>query len=316
MNGRISHLASRHACSGLTLVELMVAMTVGLILMAGVIQIFSSNKQTYRVQEATSRLQENGRFAAGMLMHDIRMAGFWGCSRTLSSLVNNVNTGGSYNSVDLTQGGINGTDGAAGAPDTLVLQGAFGSGIWVKSHSQPAASLDIPAGNGLKKGQIVLISDCTNGDIAQISNPTNPSTAGNLVVNTGASVSPGNATKVAHKYDTGAQIYSLRKLTYHIANGASGQPGLFLNDDGIDQEMVEGVENMQVLYGEDTNVDGTANRYVPAGTAGLNMENVVSVRVVLTMRTLEDNVSLATANGDRRIRQDFFITVALRNRAL
>lgn len=315
MSARTSHSASRHAWSGLTLVELMVAMTVGLILMAGVIQIFSSNKQTYRVQEATSRLQENGRFAAGMLMHDIRMAGFWGCSRTLSSLVNNVNTGGGYNSVDLTQGGISGTDGAAGAPDTLVLQGAFGSGIWVKSHSQPAASLDIPAGNGLKVGQIVLISDCTNGDIAQISNPSDPSTAGNIVVNTGTG-SPGNATKVAHKYDTGSQIYSVHKLTYHIANGASGQPSLFLNDDGIDQEMVDGVENMQVLYGEDTNADGTANRYVSAGTAGLDMENVVSVRVVLTLRTLEDNVSLATANGDRRIRQDFFITVTLRNRTL
>jgi len=315
MSERISHSTSRQDCSGLTLVELMVAMTVGLILMAGVIQIFSSNKQTYRVQEATSRLQENGRFAADMLMRDIRMAGFWGCSRTLSSLVNNVNTGGGYTSVDLTQGGINGTDGAAGTPDTLVLQGAYGSGVWVKSHAQPAASLDIPAGNGLKKGQIVLISDCTNGDIAQISNPNNPGTAGNMVVNTGAG-SPGNATKVAHQYNTGAQIYSVHKLTYHIANGASGQPSLFLNDDGIDQEMVEGVENMQVLYGEDTNADGTANRYVPAGIAGLDMENVVSVRVVLTLRTLEDNVSLATANGDRRIRQDFFITVTLRNRTL
>ena len=71
---------------------------------------------------------------------------------------------------------------------------------------------------------------------------------------------------------------------------------------------------MQVLYGEDTDADGTANRYVPAGTAGLIMENVVSVQLALTLLTVDDNVSVASAGGDRRIRQSFNTTVTLRNR--
>jgi len=315
MSAAVRDPARRQGQAGLTLVEMMVAMAVGLILMAGVIQIFASNKQTYRIQDATSRLQENGRFAVDMLRRDIRMAGFWGCSRTLVSLSVNVDTSGAgYSDVDPTQGGINGTDGAAGAPDTIILQGAFGGGVTVNSHALPAASLNVPAGNGLEKGQIVLISDCTNGDISQITDPANPSTAGNVVVNTGNAVAPGNVQKPMHQYGDNAQIYSVHKLTYHIANGASGQPSLFLNEDGTDQEVVEGVEDMQILYGEDTDADGTANRYVPAGTAGLIMDNVVSVRVALTLRTLEDNVALNAANGDRRIRNTFTTTVVLRNR--
>ena len=132
------------------------------------------------------------------------------------------------------------------------------------------------------------------------------------MVNTGVGV-PGNATKPP-QYPPGSSIYHVRKVTYSIQNGASGQPSLFLNEDGTDQEVVEGVEDMQILYGEDTDADGTANRYVPAGTAGLNMDNVVSVRVALTLRTLEDNVALNAGNGDRRIRNTFTTTVVLRNR--
>jgi len=48
---------------GLTLVELMIAMVIGLILIAGVIQIFLSSQQAYRTQESMSRIQESGRFA-------------------------------------------------------------------------------------------------------------------------------------------------------------------------------------------------------------------------------------------------------------
>ncbi len=294
--------------TGLTLVELMVAMTVGLILMAGVIQIFASNKQTYRIQDATSRLQENGRFAVDMLRRDIRMAGFWGCNSNITNVSSNLNNPGNY--VDITLGGISGTDGAAGAPDTITLQGAYNSGLNVNSHSQAAASFATPAGNDLQRFEIILVSDCTKADISQISNATPAS--GSVVVNTGVGA-PGNASKPP-QYPPGSSIYHVRKVTYSIQSGASGQPSLFRSEDGVDQEVVEGVEDMQILYGEDTDADGTANRYVPAGTAGLILENVVSVRLALTLRTLEDNVALTTANGDRRIRNTFSTTIVLRNR--
>ncbi len=61
---------------GLTLIEIMVALLIGAFLLAGVIKIFIVNKQTYRVQENLSRMQENGRFAMDYLSRYIRLAGY------------------------------------------------------------------------------------------------------------------------------------------------------------------------------------------------------------------------------------------------
>jgi len=69
---------SRGLQSGLTLIELMIAMLVGLFLSAGIIQIFIANNQTYRITDNISRLQENGRFALDNLGKTIRSTGFKG----------------------------------------------------------------------------------------------------------------------------------------------------------------------------------------------------------------------------------------------
>ncbi|MDO9240573.1 MAG: prepilin-type N-terminal cleavage/methylation domain-containing protein, partial [Methylicorpusculum sp.] len=70
---------SRPKQSGMTLVEIMISLLIGAILLGGVLQIFISTKQTYRMQEGLSRLQENARFAMEFLTFDIRMAGYQGC---------------------------------------------------------------------------------------------------------------------------------------------------------------------------------------------------------------------------------------------
>lgn len=75
--------------TGLSLVELMIAISLSLILTLGVIQIFSSSKQTSRVQNALARVQENARFALDLLSHDIRMAGQLGCNSNAHITNNN-----------------------------------------------------------------------------------------------------------------------------------------------------------------------------------------------------------------------------------
>lgn len=62
--------------AGFTLVEIMVAITIGLVLLGGVVQIFVSNSQAYRVQDDLARVQENGRFAIDMIARNLRKAGF------------------------------------------------------------------------------------------------------------------------------------------------------------------------------------------------------------------------------------------------
>lgn len=87
------------------------------------------------------------------------------------------------------------------------------------------------------------------------------------------------------------------------------------------EPLVEGMEDMQILYGEDTTPnddDYTANRYLPADAVS-DMANVVSVRITLMVRTLDDHLALqdsTTPSGgtDRRLRQTFTKTISLRNR--
>ncbi len=74
--------------TGLTLIEIMIALLIGAFLLGGVMQIFINSRQTYRMQENLSRLQENGRFAMEFLAKDIRMAGYWGCLRSITGAGN------------------------------------------------------------------------------------------------------------------------------------------------------------------------------------------------------------------------------------
>ncbi|MCP5439682.1 MAG: prepilin-type N-terminal cleavage/methylation domain-containing protein [Chromatiaceae bacterium] len=65
--------------AGLTLVELMVATTLSLVLLAGVLLVFTANKTTYQMQNGLGTLQENGRYAMRQIAADLQLAGFGGC---------------------------------------------------------------------------------------------------------------------------------------------------------------------------------------------------------------------------------------------
>lgn len=67
------HVSSRE--HGLTLVELMIALLLGSLLVAGAAQIFASNSQAFRLQQVVSSVQESGRLATEMLQADLRRAG-------------------------------------------------------------------------------------------------------------------------------------------------------------------------------------------------------------------------------------------------
>lgn len=333
---------------GISLVEIMIALVLGLVLTSSILQVFSTSKQTYRMQGALSRLQANGRFAMDFITRDIRKADYTGCLRVgINDVTNNLNPAGTGYNADVHgfSEGIGGTNGATNANpalngrDTLILRGAIASGLTVQAPYGPQASANvkIPPGNGLQQGDIVLLSDCEQGDIFQISN-ANPSGGGVAVHNTGAVTDPGNynatnpgcpganAHCLSKVYQDDAQIYVMRSSGYSIATGASGEPALFRTDNGgTTVELAEGVQNMQLLFGEDTGTDGNPDYYVPADQV-TDMDNVVSIRVSLLLRTDQDFIAFQplafTYNGgtttptDRRIRRVFTATVAVRNRLL
>ncbi|MDH3305863.1 MAG: PilW family protein [Gammaproteobacteria bacterium] len=317
--------------SGLTLVEVMIAMLLGVFLMGGVLQVFASSRQTYRVHEATSRMQENGRMALEVLSRDIRMADFWGCASDPSNFVNNLDpAGGGY--VDFLSGGVGGTEGAAGAPDSLILRGGIDSGITVDPPYGPQASANIkvPPNNGLEQDDIVFVADCSAGDIFQITN-ADPNTSGVVVHNTGTGdpgnfnvSNPGcpgaNAHCLSKVYGGDASMMLTQETSYSIGMGSEGQPALFRN--GL--EFLDGIENLQILYGEDTDESGIANYYVPADQVA-DMARVISIRFAVVTRSYDDNLTggitqnynlfgTTIAAPDNRLRQVYTSTVAVRNR--
>lgn len=62
--------------AGFSLVELMVAMVLGLLITAAAISLFSTNQRTFQLQQAQSQLQEQGQLAMRFITDDVRMAGF------------------------------------------------------------------------------------------------------------------------------------------------------------------------------------------------------------------------------------------------
>ena len=323
---------SRRSQTGISLVEVMIAMLIGLILLSGVIQVFTSARLSNRVQEATARMQETGRMALEVISRDVRMADFWGCASDVDNVVNHLDTGGS-GFIDFGAGGIAGTEGASGAPDTLVLRGGanVGLGLQPPYGPQTSAGLNIPTGNGLEQEDIVFIADCESADVFQITN-TDTDTSGVIGHTTVGSVDPGNVNSsdpscpganahcLSKIYAADASVFLATQVTYFIGTGSEGEPALFR--DG--EEYLDGVEDLQILYGEDTNATGTANYFVPADQIA-DMGQVVSIRFAVVTRSYDDNLTgglnqnytVLGANRtapDERLRQVYTTTVNVRNR--
>ncbi len=325
MNGRIPLIRQFHRQRGMTIVEVMVAVTISLILLSGVVQIFVSNKQTYLVNDAMLRLQENTRFALHFLSQNLRMAGYYGCGSSATSFVNTLNTPtGAFGfgiPLEATDGaGLNGSD-------EITVRSSAGSGVRITAQmpntsaalfTQPAAAAPFPFADN----DIVLVSDCTASAVFQINNYTTAN--GSMVHNAGNAITPGNSTTDLGKaFGTDAEIMKVTTKRYYVAAGASGEPALWFQEaGGAPVELVEGIENMQILYGE---LVGNSTRYVASGAVG-SMNNVISIRIALLLRTKEQVMStMNTATydllgtvynpvDDRRMRRVHETTLTLRNR--
>ncbi len=81
------NLRSRPAQSGVSLIELMIALLIGSLIALGLVQIFGASSATSKMTEGLSRVQENGRFASQFLQRQLRMVGFMGCGSDTGRMV-------------------------------------------------------------------------------------------------------------------------------------------------------------------------------------------------------------------------------------
>ncbi len=331
--------------TGISMVEILVALVISLFLLGGVVQVYLGNKTAYRFTEAVARIQENGRFAIEQVTQDLRMTGFFGCAmfdpEDPSNIVNNLNPNGTGYDAALHDfvlaGVINGTEGGGlNNSDGVTMRGSKAGQLNIVPPFNVSTSADIfvTANNIINPDDIVMVSNCRGADIFQVTNATMSGTSNKMAVihNTGTG-SPGNYNPdncqggIAHclsqSYGADAALFRLQSVSYSIAPGASGEPALWRSENGVNLELVEGVEEMQLLYGLDTDDDDFANQFVTIDNVA-NTFDIVSVRVMLLLRSADDFVAednmTYSFNGnlvnaaDRRLRQEFTTTIALRNR--
>jgi type IV pilus assembly protein PilW len=308
--------SGRRACDqrGLSLVEIMVAMTLGLILLAGVIQLFVSNKRAHAVQTAVNGMQENGRYAMKLLSDSIRAADNWGgveaADVTAAAAVTGIGSCDG-NWILNAQEGIRGYEGASASPlpagcinaadyvansDALVVRHAGG-------QYQPTA--DVYTGNA---NDVWLRSAV--GRRAQVFSAIS---IGNL---------PSDLFDTANMDEVGIYNYPYQVSAYFLrpCSGKLGAACAATDDGGNpiptltrlalvngrlqEQAMVNGVEQMQIEYGVDADQDDNADFYADAGVvdAANQWNRVASVRLTLIVRsdergTLRDTASYNLPNG-------------------
>jgi type IV pilus assembly protein PilW len=235
---------------GLSLVELMISMTIGLFLIAAIASLFVGSKQAYRTGDNLSRLQENGRFAIDLLGRNIRVAGYTQISFAPTAF------------------------GSAVTPTTFSGQALYNSGVaGIKTGSDSiTVSYDSPTDK-----------DCLGAT---------PPTVGTVLRATNA-----------------FWINSSNQLMC-TSNGATGV-------------VLDGVEDMQILYGVPV---GLNTKYIAAPTAA-EMTAATTVRLCVLLRTTSNNLatqaqtytdcngtSVPAPTGDRYIHRAFSATVNVRDR--
>ena len=330
---------------GLSLVEVLVSLVISLFLLGGVVQVYIANKTTYRFTDSISRIQENGRFAMESVVQDLRLAGFWGCATfdpdDTENITNNLDPASpAYDPLLHDFGGqsaIQGTenDGLNGS-DSLTLRGAKPNQVNVHPPYNVTTSdnINVTATNSIEAGDIVMVSNCQGVDIFQVTGITSPVADQNGIVHVTGSGAPGNHNPgacaggpavhcLSQTYGSDAALFAMQTVTYTIAAGASGEPALWREENGANIELIEGVEEMQLLYGIDDDGDGYANQYVDS-VAVADMNDVIAVRLMLLLRSENDFITedaqTYTLNGntvtpnDRRMRLVFATTIGLRNR--
>ncbi|KTD49135.1 type IV fimbrial biogenesis PilW-like protein [Legionella quinlivanii] len=327
---------------GFSIIEFMIAISLGTLLVASISIVYLSNKTTFVIQDALARLQENGRYADYMLSYDLRMAGYQGCANQrqvkVTNLIKNLSTMLDYDKP------LRGYDGAGstfspGLPanlqgksvpgsDVIEIRKASSLGVQLRDDmNRPNNPILVYDRMGITAGTPLMITDCSVGDLFIAGSNSNAT-----AITHSSNQNTSNDLSVA--YLRTAQIAIFDYYSYYIKDtgrvNAQNQAILALvrqDRNGNEDEIAEGIEQMRISYGVDTNGDNTVDTYQTAAQvqSGDNWNNVISVQINLLLATVENVADKAMSYsyngsnltpGDRKLRREWTIFVTLRNRGL
>ena len=253
---------------GFSLVELMVAITLAMIVTAGVISVFVGSRSAFEATSGTAALTDGGRFALNFISNSIRGAGYMSCT-TAPNVQGTLSPGSplAFGFNEALQGfeavgtGPGAVYAAAPAPvagdgnpgdwlggldatltglpvqnnDVLVVRSTLPNAqtVYVSAIVDGAASFNVNTQGSLVGGQLAVIADCNTGVVFQITAPVaaGPNSLITHNAGTGGFPGPGNSTSIfAPTFSPGAQVTPVDTVVYYIGAGADGDGALFAYD--------------------------------------------------------------------------------------
>lgn len=271
---------------GLTLVELMIAMVLGLLVAGGIAQVFAQGRQSYRVDQQIARMQDEARFALNEISRDLRMASYIG--ETL--LPGNVNqAAGLAIGADCGPGGQ--PNWALGLSDGVTSEINTMTAVDNATGATANASYSCIEPGELRPNTDVVAVKRVMGD----ETPLADLRPGATYIRTNGTLSVMHTTPMAagiplpfFDREYVPRIYYIRNFS---DNPGDGIPALCRKalQAGAPPNMgteciARGIEDLQLTFGLDTDGDGTPNRYLVDPTL-TELQEVVTVRVFLLART-------------------------------
>lgn len=303
-----NYAALTHRHRGVSLIELLIGLLIGLVLLGGVIQVYISNYQATRTISGFSAQQENSRVASHFLTQSLRLAGHYGSLKSSEiNILGSIGISGVGNcneswilDVDTPIRGYEGASSVAGVSqfpsncipntsyvadsDILVLR--YGSPTELTALSDLSSNkiyLRAAAFGGSLGGEILLGSNATNSQVGSVADLD---VDGHLDAE-GAGI---------YNYEYKTEVFFLRPCSE--LNGTQCNDGISTlvkyhlseTDFKIDA-IAEGVEQFQIEYGEDTDNDKIANNWLSASNVS-NWKNIMAVKIDLMIRSDQvDNLS-------------------------
>lgn len=316
---------------GFSLVELMIALVLGLLVTAGAIGLFLSNRSAYSATESVGRVQENSRVAFELMARDIREAAGNPCAGNLA-VANVVTPARWWNTWNNGLAGFeNGSlPGSTAGTDAIEVKSGGSSGLGVTHNFVGSAFTAVSGGDAFKAGDIALACDYRQAAIFQLSaTPTATSIPYNVApvnhneyVGTsitptavsitncqlGLGIGPTNcAVSRPYTFQPSTIITKLRAVRWFVAaNGRGAGSSLYQAIDGSPaQEIVEGVRDMEIQY-----LEQGAVTYVNA-SATTNWPRVTAVGITLSLEGGEGQERVGT--DSQALRRTLFHVVTLRN---
>ena len=333
---------------GLTLIELMVSMLLGLFIISTVSATFLRTSQTTQLNHQLSLMQSSAHAAMKYMAKDVRIAGYTGCD--LSVVMGNAIAANSAahtwaTSEQPVQGlnraeTINRIDALAQSESLLIFKLDTDVSFNIINHQTSSSTiiLDSNVSSVFSAGDAAGISrqDCSQTALVSLA-----SVSGTRVIHNTASVGnfrncftdlkgsfrcyDGSSPTGAENFNPGL-LKPLRSTAYFIRTD-NGIPGLFRKDAGNTNAtlLVDGIEDMRIYYGLDKNANGVADRFIrPIDLSFQHSDwhNIRSIRLHLLSRSEVELTPTARdyffdgavlSATDRFLRREYVMTIALRN---